>query len=793
MISLNWVKDYIDLNGLDLKELAVKVTKAGINVEKVITNHIDHLVVGEVLECVSHPDSDHLHVCQVNIGSETTQIVCGAKNVRAGIKVIVALPGAVLPGNFEIKKSTIRGVESNGMICALFELGLEEKTEENYNKGIHELDADAPVGEDPLAYLGLDDTLYELDVHKHRNNDCYYHIGFAYEIASILNKKVTLPEDSFTEIEDSINNHFNLKVETKKCPYYLAKMVTDIEIKESPNFIKKRLIAAGMRPINNVVDISNYVMLEYGQPMHFFDKDKLGNTIVVRDAKEDEKIVTLDEKERILKSSDIVITDGEKPVCIAGVMGGLNTDVDSTTKTILIESAIFDATSIRYTAGHLNLRSEASIRYGKGLNYEYTGLAMLRACHLLQKYANAKVLSGMMIYDNVDKTPKIVEFKAEDVNKLLGINISTKDMEVELDRLGFKYTYNENTDMFKAIIPNRRLDIDPNVNDIAEEIGRLYGYHNLVSTLPRIPLRKGEYVGDVKYRKLVSKRLRTLGLNECKTYTLTSPEMAKLFKYDNKENVILPNPMSMDKSVVRTSILPSLLNTYEYNKARKVNDILLYEISKIYDINYNEETKIALLMKGNYICNNWQNSIVKVDFYLIKGMVENVLDYLGFKNRYTFTVDNTSDMHPGMSATILLDREPIGIVGRVHPSLSKDDIFVAELSLTKIMGKQIKAIKYKESSKYPEIKKDLAFVVNKSVPSGELVNQIKKSGGRLLTNIDVFDIYTGENVKEDEKSIAYTLTFSDATRTLLEDEVNTVFRKIIDEVENKCNARLRDK
>ena len=793
MISLNWVKDYIDLNGLDLKELAVKVTKAGINVEKVITNHIDHLVVGEVLECVSHPDSDHLHVCQVNIGSETTQIVCGAKNVRAGIKVIVALPGAILPGNFEIKKSIIRGVESNGMICALFELGLEEKTEENYNKGIHELDADAPVGEDPLAYLGLDDTLYELDVHKHRNNDCYYHIGFAYEIASILNKKVTLPEDSFTEIEDSINNHFNLKVETKKCPYYLAKMVTDIEIKESPDFIKKRLIAAGMRPINNVVDISNYVMLEYGQPMHFFDKDKLGNTIVVRDAKEDEKIVTLDEKERILKSSDIVITDGEKPVCIAGIMGGLNTDVDSTTKTILIESAIFDATSIRYTAGHLNLRSEASIRYGKGLNYEYTGLAMLRACHLLQKYANAKVLSGMMIYDNVDKTPKIVEFKAEDVNKLLGINISTKDMEVELDRLDFKYTYNENTDMFKVIIPNRRLDIDPNVNDIAEEIGRLYGYHNLVSTLPRIPLRKGEYVGDVKYRKLISKRLRTLGLNECKTYTLTSPEMAKLFKYDNKENVVLPNPMSMDKSVVRTSILPSLLNTYEYNKARKVNDILLYEISKVYDINYNEETKIALLMKGNYICNNWQNNVVKVDFYLIKGMVENVLDYLGFKNRYTFTVDNTSDMHPGMSATILLDREPIGIVGRVHPSLNKDDIFVAELSLTKIMGKQIKAIKYKESSKYPEIKKDLAFVVNKSVPSSELVNQIKKSGGRLLTNIDVFDIYTGENVNEDEKSIAYTLTFSDTTRTLLEDEVNTVFRKIIDEVENKCNARLRDK
>ena len=282
------------------------------------------------------------------------------------IKVIVALPGAILPGDFEIKKGKIRGVESNGMICALFELGVEEKTEENYNRGIEVLDDSAKVGEDPLKFLGLDDTLYELDIHKHRNNDCYYHIGFAYEIASILNKKVTLPDENYNQIKDSIEDKLDLKVKTSKCPYYLAKMVTDVKIGESPDFIKKRLISAGMRPINNVVDISNYVMLEYGQPLHFFDKDKVGNKIVVRDAKEDEKIITLDGKERLLKSSDIVITDSEKPICIAGVMGGENTDVDSNTKNILIESAIFDATSIRYTAGHLNLRSEASIRYGKG-------------------------------------------------------------------------------------------------------------------------------------------------------------------------------------------------------------------------------------------------------------------------------------------------------------------------------------------------------------------------------------------------------------------------------------------
>ena len=790
MISLNWVKDYIDLSGEDLKELAVKVTRAGINVEKVITNHIDNLIVGEVVECINHPDSDHLHICQVNIGDSITQIVCGAPNVRVGLKVITALPGAILPGDFEIKKSKIRGVESNGMLCALFELGLEEKTDDNYNKGICELDDNAIVGTDPLEFLGLDDTLYELDVHKHRNNDCYYHIGFAYEIASILNKKVTLPSTNYNEIEDNINKYFTLKVETDKCPYYLAKMVKDVKIKESPDFIKKRLISAGMRPINNIVDISNYVMLEYGQPMHFFDYDKLGNNIVVRDAKEGEEIVTLDEKKRTLKSSDIVITDGIKPVCIAGVMGGLNTDVDNNTKNILIESAIFDATSIRYTAGHLNLRSEASIRYGKGLNYEYTKDAIDRACHLLEKYADAKILSGIVMHDKVDKSPKIVKFKAMDVNKMLGITISTTDMEKELDRLDFAYKLND--DEFEVIIPNRRLDIEPNVNDIAEEIGRLYGYHNLVSTLPKVQTREGKYIGDVKYRKLASKRLRSLGLNECKTYTLVSPEMANSFKYRNIENVVLPNPMSIDKSVVRISLLASLLNTYEYNKSRKVNDVNLYEISKVYDKDYKEETLIGILMKGNYIYNNWSSVSIKTDFYLIKGIIENILDYFGLKNRYSFEASNIDGLHPGICANIILDREIIGVIGRINPSISADDIYMAELNLSKISDKKIKSIKYKESSKYPLVKKDLAFVVKKDISAGFIMSQIKKSGGRLLVDIDVFDVYTGNNVNSDEKSIAYTLIFSDPTRTLTDEEVNQVFNKIINDVEKNLDAKLRD-
>ncbi len=790
MISLEWVKDYVDISDQDLKELAVKITKAGINIEKVITNHIDNLVIGKVIECVNHPGSDHLHICQVEIGDgNVQQIVCGAHNVRTGIKVIVSLPGAILPGNFEIKKSKIRGVESNGMICALFELGLEEKNEENYNKGIHELPEDAPVGVDPITYLGLDDTLYELDVHKHRNNDCYYHIGFAYEIASILNRKVTLPDISYHETSDSIDKHFSLKVETEKCPYYLAKMVRNIKLGESPEFIKRRLVAAGMRPINNVVDISNYVMLEYGQPLHFFDKDKLGDKIVVRNAKDKEELVTLDGKNRILKSSDIVITDGEKPVCIAGVMGGLNTEVLEDTKDILIESAIFDATSIRYTANSLDLKSEASIRYGKGLNYEYTNDAINRACHLLEKYAGAEILSGMIKHDKIDKTPKIVEFVPEEVNKLLGITISEEDMKVELGRLDFAYEIKDGK--FIVTIPNRRLDVESNVNDIAEEIGRLYGYHNLISTVPITTVRRGQYLGDVKYRKMISKRLRALGLNEVKTYTLVSQEMTNMFNYEGKENKLLPNPMSVDKSAIRTSILSSLFNVYNYNKARKVNDIMLYEISKTYDINYTEDVKVAGLLSGNYLSSSWNKS-VKVDFYLVKGIVENLLDYMGYENRYTFEANKINDLHPGVSANILLDKNVIGVIGKVSPKLVKDDVYVFELSMNALMSK-VKALKYKEAPKYPGMEKDMAFVMDKSITSSDVIQTIRRAGGRLLTNISVFDVYTGENVLENEKSLAFKLQFMDPTRTLTEDEVMKLFNQIVDKVISAHNAKLRDK
>ena len=789
MISLEWVSDYIDIKDQDLKELAVKITRAGINVEKVISNNIENLVIGQVISCIPHPNSDHMHICKVDVGkTEPVQIVCGAPNVKAGIKVIVALEGAKLPGGV-IKNTQLRGVDSNGMICALCEIGLEENTKENYAKGIFIVKDNLKNGALAIPALGLETTLYELDIHKHRNNDCYYHIGFAYEIAAILNRKVTLPNMTYKTSTDDVNNYISVEVDTLKCPYYTGRMATNLKIKESPVFIKKRLLDAGMRPINNVVDISNYFMLEFGQPLHFFDKDTLGEKIVVRNAWEEEKLVTLDNTERTLKTSDIVITDGKKSICLAGVMGGLNTEVTENTKNIFIEAAIFDNISIRNTANRLNLRSEASIRYGKGLSYEYTNYALDRACHLLEKYADATILNGTVVYDKLDKTPKVVTFKEDDISKLLGIDIKPKDIEHELDRLEFPYEFNNNN--FTVTIPSRRLDIDPNVNDIAEEIVRLYGYENLACTLPKVEIKQGEYKGDVKYRKIIASRLRTLGLTETRTYTLTSPSMASTFNYEGKTHLNLPNPMSIDKSVLRTSLIPSMLNVYNYNKARKVNDMFLYEISKTYDVNFEEESKIAILMKGNYILNEATKVNVKCDFYLIKGILENLLNYLGFAGRYRFVKGEVDSMHPKRSAKIYLDDIFLGVIGEVHPSLCKEEIYVCEISLNKLM-QEIKPLKYVAASIYPEIVKDVAFVVAKNLPVEEIMAEIKKVGQEILTNISIFDVYTGPNVLESEKSVAFKLTFQSNNRTLQEDEVMAIFNEIMTTVKTKFNCKVRD-
>ncbi len=789
-ISTSWLNDYVDISDENLKELAAKITNAGVNVETVEEYNTPNLVVGQILEIEDHPDSDHLHVCKVDVGEEVLGIVCGAQNLKKNMKVIVSKVGCVLPGDFEIKKSSIRGVESCGMLCALSELGLEEDTPENHAKGIHELPVDALIGTNPYNYLGLDDTIYNLDLNPNREADCTNHIGFAYETASVLGRGVELPETKCHPVKDSVKDELEVDVITDNCPMYNARKVRNVVIKESPDFMKQRLSNCGMRSINNVVDISNYIMLEYGQPLHFFDASKLGGTILVRMAEEGEKIVTLDNVERTLTKEDIVITDGEKPVCVAGVMGGLNSGIDDSTKDVVIEAAIFDPLSIRYTSKRLDLASEASRRYEHGLNYEYTMEAIDRACYLLEKYADAEVLADTITYDHVNKTPKEATVTLSEINTLLGLDITLDDAKRSLNNLQFPFEVKGDT--FTVTIPNRRNDVSIK-EDLIEEIGRLYGYQHIESKMPRLDVRRGSYVGLAGFRKSVSKRLRSLGLNETRTYTLISPEMDAKFGYDRKMSIPLLRPMSADKSIVRQSLVSSLIHVYEYNVARKVKDINIYEIANVYYNVDEEDTKLAMLMSGDYLSNVWQGIKVKADFYVMKGVVTNLLDYLGYQGRYSFTPSSeVPDMHPGATAIISVDNREIGYMGRVHPSICKKDVFVLEVSLLKLAEKKTRAFKFKELNKYPSIVKDVAFVMPDEMNSSEVEKEIKRASGKLLKQIDIFDVYRGENVKSDEKSIAYSLTFEDETRTLTTEEVNELFNKVIDEVCKKLKLKIRN-
>ena len=467
MISLEWVKDYIDISDQDLEELAVKITKAGINVEKVINNKMDNIVIGEVLECEDHPNSDHLHICQVAVGNdEVKQIVCGAPNVRKGLKVIVSLPGAILPGDIEIKKSKIRGVESNGMLCSKAELGIDSKflSEEDI-KGIYEFNNDVEIGTDAIKALELDDEVIDFELTSNRGDELSI-LGLAYELGAIYDKKVKDIDLSYNEIKDDVNNEFSIDIQTDNCSLFLAKKVKNVVIKESPEFIKNRLIASGIRPINNVVDISNYVMLETGQPLHYYDADRLGDTLVVRAAKEGEKLTTLDSIERDLTEEDIVIANKTDAVGLAGVMGGLSTEVEEDTKNIIIEAAIFNSVKIRKTSKKI-LRSEASNRFEKGLDPKRTYMAIDRCCNLLSKYADATIVGGIVEYNKTNSEDKIIEVSLDKINKVLGVTIKEEEVIDILIRLGFKVT--SNNKVFTVIVPSRRLDISIK-EDIIEEV-----------------------------------------------------------------------------------------------------------------------------------------------------------------------------------------------------------------------------------------------------------------------------------------------------------------------------------
>ncbi len=793
-LSKNFLNDYIDINDKDFKEVAEKMLFMGNEYDfiKPIST-ATNLVIGKVLTRVDHPNSNKLNICEVDIGdNKTHQIVCGANNVDAGQNVIVAKVGATLPGDLTIKKTNIRGEESNGMICSLSELGIDNKflTKEDI-EGIHILDPNAPLGKDAIKYLGYDDEVIHFDLTTNRS-DLLSMIGMAYEVGAIYDLDVNYPKTSYKEINKNVEDNFELTIKTNNCEKFLIKKASNIQIKESPQFIKNRLIANGIRPINNIVDISNYVMLETGQPLHFYDANKLGNKILVRMANENEKIITLDKKERNLTNNDIVITNGKNVVGIAGVMGGFDTEVSKETTDIIIESAIFNPVNIRNTAKKA-VRSEASTRFEKGINKEMTEFALKRACYLLEKYANANIWGGIVSHDKTTNKTIEIEVALNHINKILGTKLSNDEVKNVFNKLKFNY-YMEN-DIYYVTIPSRRLDLNI-AEDLIEEVGRVIGFNNIEGILPKLTVKKGSYSNKILYLKNVRKRLESLGLQQVITYSLVSKEMNKMFVNHKFEQVKLKEPISVDKSIMRTSLIPSLLNVFNYNNARNIENINIFEIGSIYykeNDKYIEKSMLAGLLSGTYITNDWQKKHLKVDFYLAKGIIENILQYLGLTNRYSFVAKQLNDMHPNRCAVIKVGMDEVGYIGEVHPGISNKRIYIFELNLDKLICLKTRNIKFKEISKYPTITKDVAFVVNKQTISDDIVKVIRKSGGRLLTNIDVFDVYEGTNIENNKKSIAYTLQFSDMNRTLIDEEVNIIFEKIIKDVENKIGAKLRDR
>ena len=785
-LSKNFVNDYIDINDISIETLAEDMTRVGneYDIAKKLVE-ASNLIIGEVIECEEHPDSDHLHVCKVDVGSDVLNIVCGAPNVRKGLKVIVALPGAILPGGIKIKKGNIRGQESNGMLCSLAELGIESKfLTEADKEGIHELPIERKVGDNPIKAIGLDDEIVDFELTANRG-DLLSILGMAYELGAIYDRPVKEVDLSHNESGDDINKSFKVEVNTENCSLFLSKKVENVVIKESPDFIKNRLIASGIRPINNVVDISNYVMLELGQPLHFYDADKLNGMLEVRMAEEGEKLTTLDNIERVLSKNDIVISDGKRAIGLAGVMGGLDTEVTENTKNVTIEAAIFDSVKVRMTSNKI-LRSEASNRFEKGLDSNRTYMAIERAAKLLEEYASGTVVTGTVVYDKTDVKEKEINITFKNICDVLGMKISNEDILEVFRKLGF--TYKEGGDSVEVTVPTRRLDISIK-EDLIEEVGRIYGLDNIEGKLPTVPMKQGSVN---KTEQEIRNKMISLGLNETLSYVLVREDEADMFTTDEFEKVKLLAPITEERSTLRYSVITSLYKIYEYNKARNEKDVAIFEIGKGFykKEEYGEDKKLAVLMSGKYLLGI--DGKKNVDFYVIKGVAEEILDYLGYANRYSFVQPKKlpSQMHPGQTADISVNNDIVGMVGKLHPSIEKDDVYVLEINLDKLLAKKTGSMKFKEISKYPSISKDLAIVVDKKISADEIGKVIKKSAGSLLTNIEIFDVYEGTGIPKDKRSIAYSLSFGTLDRTLTDEEINNIMNKIIEAL-SKMGAELR--
>ncbi len=803
LVSTNWLNEYVKIDDQNKEQLAEKITRSGIEVDGIInrSHNMENVVVGHVTSCEKHPNADRLNVCQVDVGGEKTeQIICGAANVAKGQKIVAALPGAVLPGNFKIKKAKMRGEASNGMICSLQELAIEGKVvPKEFADGIYVLPNEAEVGQSALPYIGLDDVVYDFDLTPNRG-DALSMLGVAYEVAAILDRDLTLPNPTYDVVEDQAEKMLQVRVDAKEeTPLYAAKVVRNIQVGPSPQWMQNVLMAAGIRPHNNVVDITNFVLLEYGQPLHAFDYDRIGsNEIVVRLAKEGETIQTLDDEMRTLTTEDIVITNGKEPIAVAGVMGGAHSEVTDETTTVVIEAAYFKPINVRRTSSRLGLRSDSSARFEKGVDPNRVLEAADRAVQLLQQYANGEVLDGTVLYDELDKTPKTIIVSPDSVSQRLGVKIPLSTMEDILRRLRIPYEAKNALLVIEA--PTRRQDLKIE-EDIVEEIARMYGYDNIPLTLPVTETTPGRLTPYQEKRRIVRRYLEGAGLYQAVTYSLVSEKNAKRFALQTDDWTQLMMPMSTEHSTLRQSLIPSLLQVVSYNVARRNTDVAMYETSSVYigkeeDGLPKEVERLAAVFTGQWVQHEWQKETKEVDFFVVKGIVEGLFARLGLTERITYERLVIEDMHPGRTAQVVLDGKQVGFIGEVHPLVEKEfDVpktYVFELDLHTILNTSATALQYRSISKYPKITRDVALVIDRETSAATIKETILQAGKPLLRDVHIFDLYEGEHIEDGKKSVAYSLTYFDPTRTLTDEEVVKVHDRVLEVLKEKVGAIVRD-
>ncbi|HDZ6047334.1 TPA: phenylalanine--tRNA ligase subunit beta [Staphylococcus aureus] len=787
LISNEWLKEYVTIDD-SVSNLAERITRTGIEVDDLIdyTKDIKNLVVGFVKSKEKHPDADKLNVCQVDIGEdEPVQIVCGAPNVDAGQYVIVAKVGGRLPGGIKIKRAKLRGERSEGMICSLQEIGISSNyIPKSFESGIYVFSESQVPGTDALQALYLDDQVMEFDLTPNRA-DALSMIGTAYEVAALYNTKMTKPETTSNELELSANDELTVTIENEdKVPYYSARVVHDVTIEPSPIWMQARLIKAGIRPINNVVDISNYVLLEYGQPLHMFDQDAIGSQqIVVRQANEGEKMTTLDDTERELLTSDIVITNGQTPIALAGVMGGDFSEVKEHTSNIVIEGAIFDSVSIRHTSRRLNLRSESSSRFEKGIATEFVDEAVDRACYLLQTYANGKVLKDRVSSGELGAFIKPIDITADKINRTIGFDLSQNDIVTIFNQLGFDTEIND--DVITVQVPSRRKDITIK-EDLIEEVARIYGYDDIPSTLPVFEKVTSGQLTDRQYKtRMVKEVLEGAGLDQAITYSLVSKEDATAFAMQQRQTIDLLMPMSEAHASLRQSLLPHLIEAASYNVARKNKDVKLFEIGNVFFANGEGELPdqveyLSGILTGDYVVNQWQGKKETVDFYLAKGVVDRVAEKLNLE--FSYRRADIDGLHPGRTAEILLENKVVGFIGELHPTLAADNdlkrTYVFELNFDALMAVSVGYINYQPIPRFPGMSRDIALEVNQNIPAADLLSTIHAHGGNILKDTLVFDVYQGEHLEKGKKSIAIRLNYLDTEETLTDERVSKVQAEI---------------